>query len=119
LIARNSRIIREVHNQMAQGTAQKTYLALVRDTNLRDELRKLSPSGLFPSDPMHPARQGEIDERLVIDDSVAVRLAKTLPKSMSVGEVSKLKLRDARTKWEWLACSVSMAQSPSIDGSNS
>ncbi|KIO24404.1 hypothetical protein M407DRAFT_26212 [Tulasnella calospora MUT 4182] len=92
LLARNPRIVTEMHQQMSTGQAQKTYLALVNDAPLR--VSKLRPG----------PTTGRITTPLIIDPRGHVSVGSPGTTS-SPPETSKTK--PASTTYEILTSSVS------------
>ena len=93
---------------MERNLASKSYYALVHDAKLRERLRQLSPSGFFPADPANEARHGLIDAALATHESGGVCLESDLLSDMTAKEKEMYKVRQALTKWNWIASSVSI-----------
>lgn len=92
LLARNPRIVAEVHKQMATGQAQKTYFAVVNDARLRSSANIPNPTS------------GSITTPLLIDPHGHVSIGS--PEAAST-QTESHKIKPARTTWEVLASSVS------------
>lgn len=91
LLARNPRIVAEVHKQMATGQAQKTYFAVVNDARLRSSANIPNPTS------------GSITTPLLIDPHGHVSIGS--PEAAST-QTESHKIKPARTTWEVLASSV-------------
>ncbi|KAG8974856.1 hypothetical protein FRC05_006789, partial [Tulasnella sp. 425] len=89
LLARNPRIVTEVHKQMSTGQARKTYFAVVNDALLRSSANPTT---------------GRITSPLLIDPHGHVSIGS--PDTPSP-QMESHKVKPARTTWEVLASSIS------------
>ncbi|KAG9046395.1 hypothetical protein FS837_004527 [Tulasnella sp. UAMH 9824] len=92
LLARNPRIVTEIHQQMSTGQARKTYLALVNDTRLRGSTPEPRPT------------TGRITTPLIIDPRGHVSIGSPETEGNQMGAS---KIKPASTTWEILTSSVS------------
>ena len=85
ILARNPRIVKEIHKQLSLLQATKEYYAVVR-----------------PGPRLLGSMKGEINDPLFIDDHGAVRLA-------SILDPEGGKVKSAKTRWELVVESVSIS----------